>query len=96
MPLYNVYEYRLCHQMGAGHIEACSPGEALLKAVADPTLVGWDPPNDCEYVLEGYSVQTNEICVDTHASVIEKRWMTVSRLGFVGTRASEAEVPPCG
>ena len=95
MPLYNVYEYRLCHQMGGVCIDAPSPGDALLQVAAEPELIAWGLPDPNDYVLEGHSVQTAETCVDTHASVVETRWMTVSRVGFVGTRASESEVAPC-
>ena len=93
MPLYNVYEYRLCHQMGAACIEARSRGEALLQVAADPRLLAWGEPDPNDYLVDGHSVQTNEDCWDTHASDVEARWMSVSRLGFVGTRASKAEVP---
>ena len=95
MPLYNVYEYRLCHQMGGVCVEANSPGDALLQVVADPDLIAWGAPDPNDHVLDGHSVQTNEICVDTRASVVESRWMEVSRMGFVGTRASEAEGESC-
>ena len=96
MPLYNVYEYRRCFQSGMALVDAHSPGEALLQVVSDPNLIEWTGSDQNDYVVDGHSVQTHEECIDTHASIVDERWMAVSRVGFVGTRDSEAEVPPCG